>query len=304
MIGLSFQTLYQEAQSQAQDTATDSLILLKRAINQGMRKFMALLNREWIDGERTFSIVASQQYYQMPEDSIRLKSLTVTVGSITYPLIEVADDLAWQELNMRVIKSSIPRRYYVKANDQFGIWPVPSGDLSGAGTLTFEQEAKDMSQDDYTTGTIAVTNGSTAVVGSGTAFTANMVGRSLGVTDSNPDGAIYKIASFTDTTHITLENDYGGNTNGGASYMIGEFPNIPSEFHESLVDYALWRYYRRRRDFGSAKEMKAVFDESLMFCEQNYSSKTASQYMRASGVAGPLVYANDRSFNQTRSITP
>lgn len=304
MIGLSFQTLYQEAQLQAQDTDADSLIVIKRAINQGMRKFMALLNREWIDGEQTFDVKSSQQYYQMPEDSIRLKSLTVTVGSITYPLIEVADDFQWQELNVRVVKSAIPRCYYVKANDQYGIWPVPSGDLPGAGTLTFEQEARDMSQDDYTTGAVTVTNGSTAVVGAGTTFTANMVGRSLGVTDSNPDGAIYKIASFTDATHITLENDYGGITNGGASYMIGEFPNIPSEFHESLIDYALWRYYRRRRDFNSATAMKAAFDEALMFCEQNYSSKTASQYMRASGVVGPLVYANDRSFNQTRSITP
>jgi hypothetical protein len=91
----------------------------------------------------------------------------------------------------------------------------------------YEARLRDLAQDDYSTGSIAVTQDSTAVVGTGTTFTANMVGRSLKVNDGSPDGIWYKIASFTDATHITLENVYEGNAGSGKSYLIGELPDIP-----------------------------------------------------------------------------
>lgn len=246
-----------------------------------MHKFGAVLNRDWRNVERTFSTVANQQYYQMPEDAIRIKYLYVTVGSTKYPLTEIVDDDTWMELNMRTQTSSVPEFFYVKGSDQFGIWPVPSSS-SNTGTLAFEVNMRDMTAADYSTGTIAVTAGSAAVVGTGTTFTASMVGRVLFVdpTTGTGDGAGYKIASFTDTTHITLENYYAGATAGSTTYLIGQVPDIPDEFHEALIDYAGYRYYRRRRDLNTAKDLKAAFDESLASCQQNYSSKSASQYMR------------------------
>lgn len=280
---LTFNMIYQEAQSQVQDAdTTSSLPMIKRAINQGMRKFGAILNRDWRDAERTFDIVATQQYYQMPEDCIRMKSLVVTVGNINYPLDEIVDEEVWQQLNMRTQSSTRPQFYYIKGSDQFGIWPKPSANGTGAGLLTFEKAMRDMSQDDYSTGTITVTNGSAAVVGSGTTFTAAMVGRTLQVdpTGGTGAGAGFKIASFTDATHITLENTYAGTTGSGKTYLIGEVPDIPEEFHEALIDYAGYRYYRRRRDLATAKDLKAAFDEALVLCEENYSSKSSSQYMR------------------------
>lgn len=69
----------------------------------------------------------------------------------------------------------------------------------------------------YTTGSIAVTNGSTAVVGTGTTFTAAMVDRKLRVSGED---AYYRIASWTDATHITLETPYGGDTATGQEYSI------------------------------------------------------------------------------------
>jgi hypothetical protein len=78
---------------------------------------------------------------------------------------------------------------------------------------------------DYTTGTVTVTVTSGAVVGSGTTFTEGMVGRgfkALGHTKW------YRVATFTDTTHITIEDDLddvdsvysGGAIAGGATYTI------------------------------------------------------------------------------------
>lgn len=279
---LTFNQIYSEVQSQTEDSDTISTLpMIKRAINQAMHKFGAILNRDWRNVERRFSTVASQQYYQLPEDCIRPKSLTVTVGSVTYPVTEIVDEEFWQDLNRTVSTSTVPEHYFVKGSDQIGIWPTPSA-ISTA-TLTFEANMRDMTADDYTTGTIAITAGSVAVVGTTTVFTASMVGRTLFVdpTGGTGDGSGYKVSAFTDTTHITLENNYAGATASGQSYLIGQIPDIPDEFHEALVDYAAYRYYRRRRDLQTAKDLKAAFDEAVLLCQENYSSKSSSQYFRA-----------------------
>lgn len=292
---LTFNQIYSEVQSQTQDTDTvGTLPMIKRAINQAMKKFGAILNRDWRNVERTFSTVANQQYYQMPEDSIRIKSLTITVGSIVYPLIEIVDEEYWQELNMRTQKSTVPEYYFVKGNDQYGIWPVPSG--INTGTITFEARMRDMTADDYSTGTIQIVSGSAAVVGTTTVFTAAMVGRTLFVDPVNGtgDGSGYKVSSFTDSTHITLENNYAGLSASGQGYLIGQVPDIPDEFHEALIDYAAYRYYRRRRDLATAKDLKAAFDEAILLCQQNYSSKSSSQYFRRPHIrAGYAQYKRD-----------
>lgn len=278
---LTFNSLYSEAQEQVQDPDATSLIVLKRAINQGAKKFGAILNREWRTSEKTFGIVAAQQYYQMPENSIRMKWVTITIGNIAYPLTEIADYETWQHLNMRTsTTSTVPEYYYVRGNDEFGIWPIPSATTANAGRLNYERRMRDMVEADYTTGTVTMTINSATVTGSGTTFTVAMVGRWLNVTTATGDGEWYKISAFTSTTVITLENTYSGATLASLAYTIGELPDIPEEFHESLVDYACYRYYRRRRDTVLARDMKSAFDESLLECQANYSSKTGSQYFR------------------------
>lgn len=277
---LTFNQIYLECQEQTQDYDATSLITIKRGINQGMHKFADALNRDWRLDERTFSTVANQQYYQLPEDCIRAKSLTVTVGSVTYTTEEIENIEEWQALNTRIQTSTVPEFHFIKGSDQIGIYPTPSG--INTATLMFERATRDMTQDDYMTGTITVTAGSPAIVGSGTTFTAAMIGRTLFAdpTGGTGDGAGYRIVSFTDTTHIALENNYAGATGAGKSYLIGEVPDTPEAYHESLVDYGLYRYYRRRRDLQTAKDLKAAFDETVQVAQQNYSSRTSSQYAR------------------------
>jgi len=272
--------LYQEVQEQVQDDSAASLVVIKRAINTGAKKFGAILNREWRNTNKTFSLVAGQQFYQTPEDCIRLKSVTVTISSIAYPLTLIEDEDTWNRLNMTVTTSSVPEYFYIRGSDEFGIWPKPSASVSDAGSINYERRMRDMSQADYTTGTITITNNSAAVVGVATTFTALMVGRSVKVNDANGDGMWYKISAFTDATNITLENTYAGATAGTLSYVIGELPDIPEECHESLIDYACYRYYMRRKDSQSAGGFKSLFDEALQECKSQYSSKTTSQYVR------------------------
>lgn len=277
---LTFQDIYEEVQEQVQDTSTASAVLIKRAINQGAKKFQNMLNREWRTTRRTFSLVANQQYYQLPEDCIRVKSLRVDVGDTTYNPTEIVDEDTWNDLNMTVDSSSTPDYFFIEGNDLLGIYPIPASAISDGATLKYERTMRDMAQDDYEEGTVDVTNGSTALVGSGTTFTEKMVGRTLFITDGTADGMGYKVAAFVDSTHLTLENKYGGTTGSSKTYKIAEVPDIPEEYHESLIDYGCFRYYLRRKNRGLAKDFASVFSQALESCQANYSSKTTSQYFR------------------------
>jgi len=69
----------------------------------------------------------------------------------------------------------------------------------------------------YIAGTVTLTSGSNAVVGSGTTFTAGMVGFVIRAT---ADNKFYRISGYTDATHITLASNYAGTTGSGKGYII------------------------------------------------------------------------------------
>lgn len=69
----------------------------------------------------------------------------------------------------------------------------------------------------YETGTVTATNGSKTITGSGTTFTAGMVGRKIRMGSEN---AYYRIAAFVSTTEVTLEAAYQGTTASGKTFSI------------------------------------------------------------------------------------
>lgn len=72
----------------------------------------------------------------------------------------------------------------------------------------------------YTTGTVAVTNGSTTVTGTGTAFTTGTNAAVDEVIRVGTDSSYYRIASVDTATQLTLRSAYAGDTASGASYRI------------------------------------------------------------------------------------
>jgi hypothetical protein len=68
----------------------------------------------------------------------------------------------------------------------------------------------------YTTGTVTATNGSAIIAGSGTTFTAAMVGRYLSVGDTVPQ----RIITFTGPTSITIDTAWSGATVSNQNYAI------------------------------------------------------------------------------------
>lgn len=69
----------------------------------------------------------------------------------------------------------------------------------------------------YRTGTIAVTNGSAAVTGSGTDFVQNVLpGEAL----QGPDGRTYEVLAVVSATQLTLASNYLGSTASAQAYAV------------------------------------------------------------------------------------
>jgi hypothetical protein len=277
----TFQQLGDAAADELQDTSDKTRSLIDRAINQGCQLFGAVLNREIKREKRAFSTEADSRYYMAPPNSLRIRNIVITVGGQDYPLEEITSPEEWDQLVADDNSpSDEPSFWHQEGVDQFGIWPMPAS--ANPGIVRYESYIGRMSALDYSDGSITIANGSQAVVGNGTTFTAAMVGRSLIVGDSSSeDGIAYKIGAYVDATHLTLENVYNGPTATAKPYVIGEVPDIPGAFHDNLIDYALYRAYTKRRDRGIRADMLAAFQSGIDLCRSTYSSASGSQYTRA-----------------------
>lgn len=262
------------------DAAT--LVKLKRDINIGSSKLLAALGREYNRKSRFTDIVTDQQYYQLPEDGQKLKEVVALSGGWNVPLEQIADEHEWLQLNM-VNFSGQPTHYFIKGNDELGLYPIPGSTVTDGLQLIFSPKHVELTQDDYTTGTLAVTNGSQTVTGTTTVFTTKMIGQFLQVTDGT-DGNWYRVSDFVSTTVLTLENYYQGTSGSTKTFRIGQVVDFPDEFAEAPSDYACYRHYLRRGDSNKANTFQSLFSAALEEAKDQYSNTTDSQVIDSTNV--------------------
>jgi len=215
------------SQSSGSLSASTISNFIKQHINQRYHAIQAKLKGYVVTDlpQTTLTVAEQQRYHYPPNIYPPISSATIEIGGITYPLDIVHSQRQWDELNQISYSGMIIPQYIFPMRDHFEIWPIPQEDGNTI-TLIASMLDRDMTAEDYTTGTVTVTNNSATVVGSGTTWTASMVGRWF---KANSDQYWYRIASFTDTTHITLETVFEGSTLIGDTYVIGEIPEIPPE---------------------------------------------------------------------------
>ncbi len=326
------------------NTGSTNLTLGDQLVNDGIRKILADRN-DWpfLEGYATFSTTASTQFYDLPYDIDKLKTLSVIDGNQQYSPVEITSREEWDRLNLSTnITSNVPEYYYIYAG-RVGIWPMPSASstdystgtiaitagsatvtgsattftsamagrylkttdgelylisafvstteltlarvyngatITGASyiisskviTMTYKKAVKDLSAADYTTGTITLANGSTVVTGSGTTFTALMVGRYL----KTSDGFWYKIVSFTSTTVIGLEKIYNGANVAGGTYTIGEMSELPESYQDLPVYYAVSQYWQMNGEVQRGREYKGLFDEGLQKLRLDWGNQSSN----------------------------
>lgn len=253
----TFTQLQSEAHNLTQTSSSDTSVntFLKRELNNAQRLVYAKL-REFISQKTaTATTVADQQYYYLPIDCKHVESITVTLNSVIYNLTPIDDVNYWNEINALDFTGSAIPIHFFRRRDDFGIWPKPQGAYTL--TITYNYNLKDMTAEDYTTGTVAVTSGDIDVTGSGTTFTAAMVGRWLKVND---DGYWYEVAEYTSGTALELNNYFQGTTGTGLSYTLGESPYIPEEAHELLAYRAAEKWFAmKKKDMETAQYMDNYF---------------------------------------------
>lgn len=286
---LTFQDQYQLAQQIAKVSDTANTTSFKRDINTGGSRFLAALNRPTQRRSRFANVVANQQYYQNPEDALRPSSVLYLMGSQWVPLAEVTDETYWRQLNW-VATTGIPTAFFVRGSDEIGLYPIPSSAVSAGLELVFELRHLSLSQADYTTGTMTVTNGSATATHSAAGLTSQMIGRYLSLTDGS-DANWYKIADAPNSSTATLENVYQG-LSAAATFRIGEVMEIPEEYLEAPVDYAMHRYFigrdtPSRYSGGRAKQFLDLFDHALAECKSVYGRKASSAVVEPSGSMRP-----------------
>lgn len=220
--------------------------------------------------------------YQLPFNNKQVINTTVLIGSVLWQPTEIATRKAYDALNVIPFSNDFPQYYYIY-NSQLLLWPTPATSAQPI-TINFKKRIRDLSAVDYTTGTVTVTNASTAVVGVGTSWTTNMAGRWLNVplTASNTtsgDDEWYQIASVTSATALVLNNQYQGATatSVASGYTIGEVPILPEDFQDLPLYRALYVYFSSiTKDPESAKYYKVLYDEGYKMLDAEFGSKTAS----------------------------
>ena len=280
----SFTNLRNLYGSTTNNTDSANMTLGDQWINDGHRIILGSASWWFMEKEGTpISTVASQQYVELPVDFEKMESVKVTIGSTNYIPKECQSREAWDRLNSTTtITSDIPEWFFVFGKRLY-FYPTPASSTANAVTPVYKKSTKDLSIADYTTGTIvSITNGATALVGSGTTWTQAMVGRYIRITDSDTalkgDGQWYEIGSYSSATSIGLVKPYQGTTiaAGSAAYTIGQMPPYPETYHVLPVWYAVSEYYMQKDDLTRADRYMLRFKDGIKQMKADVSQKSVN----------------------------
>lgn len=252
---------------------TAKMAVIDKNLNDSIRTMCNLQGGKlrFLEATKDMATVANQEGYQIPNGFRKLVDIYIYSGSgsstdTIYSPEMVFDPTKWKLIKQyRLGTSDTPYFVYVE-NTKYYIQPIPSstGNLI---TLRGRLQTRDLSIPDYTTGTIvSVANNGTAVVGSSTVWTADMVGRYIQITETTAanggDGFWYQIGAFTDATHITLTKPYEGTSIsvGSAAYTIGQCSPIPDAYDIGICYRSTALYWDNSNDLVRGKTYWLKYD--------------------------------------------
>lgn len=258
----------------------------KRLMNVGYKLCLAEFGSAQEEMTQTASTVASQQGYQFPPNCLFVKSVTMTVGSVIYPILECGDQESWDMMNATTQINDIPMYYFVKPRFGFSggqvlFYPKPAT-AGNTITLVYESSDIDLSRNKYLTGTVAITTDTPYVTGTGTTFINPMIGRYFQVTDEVGDANFYKVVNINSSTSLTLENLYEGDTISNVNYQIAEAFQLPEEMMIIPVYYALYNYFTGvRQSEKKAAEFATLFGSAFKSAKERYKNKSRGNIVRS-----------------------
>lgn len=256
---LTLSGLLTEYKAWTKDSTTENSTNGTTRMNMIYRTICAGKNYYWLEKEYTDVTVADQQSYNLPIDNRKVVSVRVTVGGDDYILDEIPSPQKFDEINRDGSdETSDYPTYYHERNGKIYIYPIPAT-ADYTITILYLRRPIDLEQTDYTTGTITATNGDETIVGSGTDFTTLSISTN---TKLIVGGVAYDIDSVTDGTNLELTEPFQGTTTAGLSYIIGDVPIIPEDFHDILwLGAAKYYYGLSEEDTRTFQMTDAMFNE-------------------------------------------
>jgi len=259
--------------SMTNNSQTANLTLGDQFINDSIRTICNLQGGKlrFLESTTNMATVINQETYQIPNKYRKLMDIYVYSGSgsssdTIYAPTLVFDPTLWKRiLQYRMGTQDVPYFIYVEGTT-YKIQPIPatSGNLI---VVRGRLNVRDLSIADYTTGTIvSIDNGGTAIVGSGTTFTADMVGRYIKITQTTAanggDGFWYEIGSYTSATEIGLVKPYEGTSiaAGSAAYTIGQVPVVPEAYQPAIIYRSVALYWQQNDDLQRARTYWMMYD--------------------------------------------
>lgn len=240
------------------DNTTANRIRGTRRMNERQRVLVAKKPYWWREKEVVLQTVASQQQYPITVTSEKIMGVRHNNGSGRDTILEeIPSPSRFDEINREstTVTSDYPI-YWHERDGNIYLYPTPSSTGDDI-TILYKRRLRNMSLEDYTTGTIAVIMDDQTVVGSGTSWvSAGVKPGSYIFIDDIP----YEVGSVTDATHLELVKPYEGSIASGLSYKVGDVPAIPEPFHDLLwMDACL--HYDFKKESSRVREIKVLRDE-------------------------------------------
>lgn len=271
----------------SQSNSDTAATFLKLMYNVGYKIILTEFGRQVTEKEAPLTLTAGVRRQVVPVDCKFPKTLELIDGTTIDPVTEVTSDRDWTLLKSGNVRGR-PEAYHYKPTFGVGggiieLYPIPSSS-SYILNLIYEAGDKDLSQLQYTTGTITLTLNSATVTGSGTTFTAAMAGRYL----IPPDGMPYRILSYTSATSITLEQAYTSATTAGLAFKIVEIPNLPDDMQIIPCYFSLEAWWSGQGNAVKQKEFKDNWVIAMARAKKTHATVTRNNIVNQEMPASPF----------------
>lgn len=279
-MALTWTSMETKFQRLTRSANSDVLTQGKEDMNTGYHLFNAALARYYTRKQQFADLVATQQLYQTPIDCVRVLGMTVSVSATYTPTVkEIRSEYEWRQLTSYPMQSSWPTYYFMIGNDELGLWPIPSQSIENGLRFYYQPQDHDLSVEDITSAgtntTVTVANGSPTVTATGSPFTTQMIGLNFQVTGVT-DLTWYEITGVPTNNTLTLKSNFVGISGSGLSYRVGQLSILPQEYADAPIDYALSKFFSAQGNENRATEHLALFQNSMVKCEEDYSSSNES----------------------------
>ena len=238
----SFQETYTELQDITGDDSAEFLVMLKRWINDTMHSAYGTNGgkMKFLEATKDITTAASTARYALPGNCRRIMTVTTTPdsGATIYRPRPVDDPDYWNYLQSRNAGDSDITQFYYREGDDLLVWPDYAS-ASKTITVRYRKTTPDLSRADYTTGTItSITNGDETLTGASTSWLARKpaAGQWIRIDYTSGDFLWYRVDSITSDTVLELDRKYNGTSIAAdtETYTMGEFSELPGEFHPLL----------------------------------------------------------------------